>query len=104
MREIRTSGLTSGEGKRGDCNWLKPPRPSSTLLNRAVKFSALDCTPGMRHDNCGDRLILRMTCGSKRKEPSVSDGVQIEGDQACRGGRRRSACGPQAWDTSQDPA
>jgi Tetratricopeptide repeat len=32
MREIRTSGLTSGEGKRGDCTWLKPPRPSSTLL------------------------------------------------------------------------
>jgi transposase len=27
-----------------------------------------------------------MTCGSKRKEPSVSDGVQVEGDQACRGG------------------
>jgi transposase len=24
-----------------------------------------------------------MTCDSKRKDPSVSDGVQIEGDQAC---------------------
>src|SRR3954464_15616961 len=31
MREIRTSGLTSGDGKRGDAAWPKPPRPSSTL-------------------------------------------------------------------------
>src|SRR5258705_12772717 len=52
----------------------------------------------MRHDNFCDRLISRMTCGSKRKEPSIPDGVQIDGDQACRRGRRRPACGPQAWD------
>ena len=45
-----------------------------------------------------------MTCGSKRKEPSVPDGVQIEGDQARRRGRRRSACGPQARDIAQTPA
>src|SRR2546430_17042537 len=32
----------------------------------------------MRHDNFCDRLISRMTCGSKRKEPSVSDGGKIE--------------------------
>jgi len=31
MREIRTSGLTSGDGKRGVAAWPKPPRPSSTL-------------------------------------------------------------------------
>ena len=31
MREIRTSGLMSGDGKRGDAAWPKPPRPSSTL-------------------------------------------------------------------------
>ena len=31
MREIRTSGLMSGEGKRGDWPSLKPPRLSSTL-------------------------------------------------------------------------
>jgi len=42
----------------------------------------LDCTPGMRHDNFCDRLISRMTCGSKSEKPSVSDVVQIEGDQA----------------------
>ena len=45
-------------------------------------LSALDCTPGMRHDNFCDRLISRMTCGSKSEKPSVSDVVQIEGDQA----------------------
>jgi transposase len=32
-----------------------------------------------------------MTCGSKRKEPSVSDGIQTEGDQACRARRRIKA-------------
>jgi hypothetical protein len=31
MRAIRTSGLMSGDGKRGDAAWPKPPRPSSTL-------------------------------------------------------------------------
>ncbi len=32
MREIRKSGSMSGEGKRSDAEWPKPPRPSSTLL------------------------------------------------------------------------
>ena len=31
MREIRTSGSMSGEGRQSDCQRLKPPRPSSTL-------------------------------------------------------------------------
>jgi len=38
MREIRTSGLMSGEGKRGDWPSLKLPRPSSTL----PRISALE--------------------------------------------------------------
>jgi hypothetical protein len=48
----------------------------------ALEKESLDCTPGMRHDNFCDRLISRMTCGSKSEKPSVSDVVQIEGDQA----------------------
>ena len=34
MREIRTSGSMSGDGKRGVCE--PPPRPSPTLLKRKV--------------------------------------------------------------------
>jgi hypothetical protein len=40
MREIRTFGLMSGEGKRGDWQSLKPPRPSSTLQPRLVLVRA----------------------------------------------------------------
>src|SRR3954462_12823578 len=40
MREIRTSGLTSGDGKRGVATWLKPPRPSSTLQFKGRQFTA----------------------------------------------------------------
>ncbi len=32
MPEIGTSGSMSGERKRGDTEWPKPPRSSSTLL------------------------------------------------------------------------
>ncbi len=32
MPEIGTSGSMSGEGKRSNATWLKPPRLSSTLL------------------------------------------------------------------------
>jgi hypothetical protein len=33
VREIRTLRSMSGDGKRGDAGWPKPPRPSSTLPN-----------------------------------------------------------------------
>src|ERR1700730_6688092 len=40
MREIRTSGLMSGEGKRSVAAWPQPPRPSSTLLKRGKNDAA----------------------------------------------------------------
>ncbi len=51
MREIRTSGSMSGEGKRGEATWPKSPRPSSTLL-RAVRHHRRNpsgpAVPGLR--------------------------------------------------------
>src|SRR3954467_1211027 len=47
MREIRTSGLTSGDGKRGVAAWPKPPRPSSTLQIRGTKRPVLVVRPGL---------------------------------------------------------
>src|SRR4029077_7873224 len=46
MREIRTSGLMSGDGKRGVAAWPKPPRPSSTLQVKGRKRHALVDTDG----------------------------------------------------------
>ena len=36
MREIRTSGSMSGDGKRSVAAWPKLPRPSSTLPPRRI--------------------------------------------------------------------
>src|SRR3954470_14315636 len=47
MREIRTSGLTSGDGKRGVAAWPKPPRPSSTLQINGKKRHVLVDTQGL---------------------------------------------------------
>ena len=47
MREIRTSGLMSGEGKRSFGQWLAPPRPSSTLQIKGRKVHALVDTEGL---------------------------------------------------------
>ena len=46
MREIRTSGLMSGEGKRSVSQWLTPPRPSSTLQIKGRKRHIITDTEG----------------------------------------------------------
>ena len=43
MREIRTSGSMSGDGKRSVAAWPKLPRPSSTLP-KLLNPRALVCT------------------------------------------------------------
>ncbi len=47
MREIRTSGLMSGEGKRSFGQWLAPPRPSSTLQIKGKKRHIVVDTQGL---------------------------------------------------------
>src|SRR5215211_7859439 len=46
MREIRTSGLMSGHGKRGVATRPKPPHPSSTLQIKGRKRHTLVDTDG----------------------------------------------------------
>ena len=55
MPEIGTPGLMSGDGKRGVAEWLKLPRPSSTLPTETFAISSID-----RHRLMGSRpLALR---------------------------------------------
>ena len=49
MREIRTSGSMSGERKRSDAVWPKPPRLSSTLLPRVHVQSWEGCVWMMKN-------------------------------------------------------
>src|SRR5918911_762788 len=46
MREIRTSGLTSEDGKRSVAAWPKLPRPSSTLQVKGRKRQVMVDTDG----------------------------------------------------------
>ena len=50
MREIRTSGSMSGDGKRSVAAWPKLPRPSSTLPQRKCRSLSVTSAPGM---SCG---------------------------------------------------
>ncbi len=60
MREIRTSGSMSGEGKRSHATWPKPPRPSSTLLSGSHSNRILaHCD-----DGDGNRLPLSYAVGA----------------------------------------
>src|SRR5215210_3324311 len=67
MREIRTSGLTSGDGKRGVAAWPKPPRPSSTLQIRGRKRHILTDTDG--------RLLTIQVHGANIQDRDGAKGV-----------------------------
>src|SRR5215210_6315773 len=79
MREIRTSGLTSGDGKRGVAAWPKPPRPSSTLQVKGRKRQVMVDTDGRGlilvpqpadvQDRDGAPIVLRL---SRRSFPFVT--------------------------------
>src|SRR5215212_2336346 len=79
MREIRTSGLTSGDGKRGVAAWPKPPRPSSTLQVKGRKRQVMVDTDGRGlilepqpadvRDRDGAHIVLRL---SRRSFPFIA--------------------------------
>src|SRR5215210_6488606 len=79
MREIRTSGLTSGDGKRGVAAWPKPPRPSSTLQVKGRKRQVMVDTDGRGlilvpqpadvQDRDGAPIVLRL---SRRSFPFIT--------------------------------
>jgi transposase len=79
MREIRTSGLMSGDGKRGVATRPKPPRPSSTLQVVGRKRHVLVDTDGRGlilepqpadvQDRSGAPVVLRL---SRRSFPFIA--------------------------------
>jgi hypothetical protein len=58
MRQLRTSGSMSGDGKRGVAKWPKLPRPSSTLPNR--RFVAVQRRVGTQGRSGPDLLNLNL--------------------------------------------
>ncbi len=71
MREIRTSGLTSEDGKRSVAAWPKLPRPSSTLQVKGRKRQVmvdtdgrgliLEVQPANVQDRDGAPFVLRLS-------------------------------------------
>tara|TARA_B100000315_G_scaffold220493_1_gene223218 strand:- start:7 stop:327 length:321 start_codon:yes stop_codon:yes gene_type:complete len=96
MREIRTSGSMRGERKRGDAEWPKPPRLSSTLPKQPNQVPIVhDCsTPESRRKNqAGEglslthrrHLRLRETVEFWSVTPSYDKLIEIGAKVASRG-------------------
>jgi transposase len=95
MREIRTSGLMSGDGKRGVATRPKPPRPSSTLQVVGRKRHVLTDTLGLLlavnvhpasvQDRDGAEALLRE---ARRSFPFVE---RIIGDAGYQGQKMEAA-------------
>src|ERR687891_1981814 len=84
MREIRTSGLTSGEGRRSCLR--RSPRPSSTLPDGYSPRA-------LGRDRCDGRALLRGEGPHVRREDD-QQGARREGNVGGRGSRARvSAAG-----------
>jgi Amidase len=93
MRETRTSGLMSGDGKRSDWQCLKPPRPSSTLpskfesymVSQAVRSHRLDfalVVKKLRH--AGAIILAKMNMSEfASASPQSSLGCDRKADQGC---------------------
>jgi hypothetical protein len=89
MPEFGTSGLMSGEGKRGDAAWPKPPRLSSTL-------------PESLHDLVRLRTRLFALMQAHDLVASYQETRETVGFFELRGQRRIDLGGPQgdaAWVT-----
>ena len=83
MREIRTSGLMSGEGKRSFGQWLAPPRPSSNSTGegaqdpRSGRYRRLALAGGgslRRHSGPGRRRLGALTASASASIGSNSSG------------------------------
>jgi hypothetical protein len=101
MREIRTSGLMSGEGRRDDAGWPESPRPSSTLLSACLSADLhtpyprlhmrLPCVPGEGGEGSGGLLderceVISVPSGSHwRVRLCVLERLLVSSDQIeCR--------------------
>ena len=74
MREIRTSGLMSGEGKRSFGQWLAPPRPSSNSTGEGPQSA---CPRRRRRLALARGCPLRGHAGSRRRNSRSRQDSQI---------------------------
>ena len=94
MRQIRTSGLMSGDGKRGGAHKRQYPRPSSTLpsvtralrhgSSRALIRSLVALSPtsvsrltGQSSDHEKDRLRTTRRCGAGPPRNQLVEGKEL---------------------------
>jgi hypothetical protein len=80
MREIRTSGSMSGDGKRSVAAWSKLPRPSSTLPLRPQVVGALcpqlgEADKAIGADGTGAAVILKLKFICSRAALAVRDQI-----------------------------
>jgi hypothetical protein len=85
MREIRTSGSMSGDGKRSVAAWPKLPRPSSTLPRSALAQFIKRSAAKLANEELSPEAVKAVRAIDQRVCPLVcQSGERAEGERCVR--------------------